>query len=48
MDDEHHIPGWLIIVLFFVVIAILGSISTSTNNEPYVNVCNRPTAQQTC
>lgn len=47
-ETEHRIPGWLIIVLFFVAIAILGSISNSTNNEPYVGVCNRPTVQQTC
>lgn len=48
MDDEHRIPGWVFIVLFFLAILVLGSISTSTNNEPYVNVCNRPTVQQTC
>lgn len=46
--NEHHIPAWVFIVLFFLAIAVLGSISHSTNNEPYVGVCNRPTVQQTC
>lgn len=47
-DDQPRVPAWLFVVLFLIAILILGSIGTSTNNEPYVGVCNRPTVQQTC
>jgi len=48
MDDEHHVPWWLFVVAFFVGILVLSSMSDQPNNEPYVGICNRPTAQQTC
>jgi hypothetical protein len=46
--DDHHVPWWVFIVVFFAGILVLSSIDDQPNNEPYVGICNRPTAQQTC
>ena len=48
MDDEHHVPWWVFIILAGVAILVLASIDGQPNNEPYVGICNRPTAQQAC
>jgi len=47
-DIDHSFPWWGWLGVAAVIILILASIDGQPNNEPFVNVCNRPTVQQAC
>jgi hypothetical protein len=47
-SDGHDVPWWIWPLVFCVGILALASIDDQPNNEPFMNVCNRPIPQQTC
>jgi hypothetical protein len=48
MSDGHDVPWWIWPFVFVVGLLVLSSMNDQPNNEPFVNVCNRPTVQQAC